>query len=91
MKPKKLDLAGLISKSVSVPLKSVGIHATVSGWSVAVQADLHYENDLDERLETEFVFPLSEESAVYGFQAEINGRKLEGMLKKREDARDSYR
>ena len=59
-----------------VPLKKIDIEVSIQGFIANVRSDLHYINDSDENLETKFLFPLDSDSAVYKFEAEIDGRTI---------------
>ena len=59
-----------------MPLKKIDIEVSIQGFIANVKSDFHYINDSDEHLETEFLFPLDSDSAVYKFEAEIDGRTI---------------
>ncbi|XP_062620555.1 von Willebrand factor A domain-containing protein 5A-like [Saccostrea cucullata] len=67
---------GYRNSSRSVPLKAIDIQVSIHGFIANVQSVLHYFNDGDNNTETEFVFPLNTDSAVYKFEAEIDGRTI---------------
>jgi hypothetical protein len=48
----------------------------IRGFIANVTSDLLYVNDIDENIETEFVFPLDTDSAVYKFEAQIDDRTI---------------
>lgn len=59
-----------------VPLKKIDIRVSIYGFIANVKSDLHYVNEADESIETDFVFPLDSDAAVYKFEAEIDGRTI---------------
>jgi hypothetical protein len=61
---------------IVVPLKKADIEVSIRGFIANVTSDLHYMNDTDENIETEFVFPLDTNSAIYKFEAKINDRTI---------------
>lgn len=44
---------------------------------------MHYVNDKDESIKTEFVFPLDSDAAVYKFEAKMGGRTIVAEVKKK--------
>nr|XP_022326522.1 von Willebrand factor A domain-containing protein 5A-like isoform X3 [Crassostrea virginica] len=87
-----LPKCGLLSKSSeqSVPLKKIDIEVSIKGFIANVRSDLHYINDSDENLETKFLFPLDSDSAVYKFEAEIDGRTIVAEVQEKSQARTTY-
>lgn len=76
--------------SVLVPLKESKIHATVHGFIANVECQLTYTNDTYEPLQTSFVFPLDDMSAVYKFEADINGRHIVAECQEKEQVRPYF-
>ena len=60
----------------TVPLKSIDIDVNLSGFISHVNSTLKYENKGESPIEAVFTFPMDENSAVYKFEAEIEGRKI---------------
>lgn len=48
-----------------------------------VSATLNYKNEEEVPLETFFVFPMDDDSAVYSFEAEMDGEKIKAELKEK--------
>ncbi|XP_014447273.2 von Willebrand factor A domain-containing protein 5A, partial [Tupaia chinensis] len=71
-----------------VPSASVtlAVHEFVAG----VSATLHYENEEKAPLETFFVFPMDEDSAVYSFEALVDGKKIVAELQDKMKAHTDY-
>ncbi|XP_069105737.1 von Willebrand factor A domain-containing protein 5A-like [Argopecten irradians] len=70
------DKADILPGSKTVPLKSVGVDVTIKGFVANVQSTLTYENQKEAAVETVFVFPIDDQSAVYQFEADIDGRHI---------------
>ena len=70
-----------------MPLKKIDIEVSIQGFIANVKSDFHYINDSDEHLETEFLFPLDSDSAVYKFEAEIDGRTIVAEVQEKSQVR----
>ncbi|XP_069107151.1 von Willebrand factor A domain-containing protein 5A-like isoform X1 [Argopecten irradians] len=77
--------------SKTVPLKSVGVDVTIKGFVANVQSTLTYENQKEAAVETVFVFPIDDQSAVYQFEADIDGRHIVAECQDKEQARETYK
>ncbi|KAK3087757.1 hypothetical protein FSP39_010231 [Pinctada imbricata] len=75
----------------AVPLTSTSISVTIGAAIGHVDSELTYLNDGDEAVETVFSFPLDEQSAVYKFQAEIDGKIIVAECQEKEQARETYK
>uniref|UniRef100_A0A8C0KDY2 von Willebrand factor A domain-containing protein 5A n=1 Tax=Canis lupus dingo TaxID=286419 RepID=A0A8C0KDY2_CANLU len=73
-----------------VPLKSISVTLSIREFVAGVSATLNYENEEEVPLETFFVFPMDEDSAVYSFEAEIDGKKIKAELKDKRKAHSIY-
>jgi len=76
--------------SSQVPLTGVQIQARICGTAARVRVVQSYENRETVPLESVYVFPLEERSAVSGFAVTIDGRRHEGRVKSRDEAFDNY-
>lgn len=56
---------------------------SINGFIANVESELHYVNDKDESIKTEFVFPLDSAAAVYKFEAKMGGRTIVAEVKKK--------
>ncbi|XP_069107143.1 von Willebrand factor A domain-containing protein 5A-like isoform X2 [Argopecten irradians] len=83
--------AGVLPGSKTVPLKSVGVDVTIKGFVANVQSTLTYENQKEAAVETVFVFPIDDQSAVYQFEADIDGRHIVAECQDKEQARETYK
>ncbi|XP_061170035.1 von Willebrand factor A domain-containing protein 5A-like [Saccostrea echinata] len=72
-------------------LKKINIQISIHGFIANVTSELHYINDSDENIETEFVFPLDTEAAVYKFEAEIDGRTIVAEVQEKSQAKSTFR
>jgi len=68
-------------------LKRTDVDVDVSGVLARVRVRQVFVNPYPERLETLYVFPLPENSAVDRYSFEIDERVIRGVVKKREVAR----
>ncbi|XP_066293430.1 von Willebrand factor A domain-containing protein 5A-like isoform X3 [Branchiostoma lanceolatum] len=73
-----------------VPLKEIDVHVDIIGYVSNVTSSLEYHNGEDNPIEAVFVFPLDETSAVYKFEALIEGRRIIGKVKEKQKAREEY-
>jgi hypothetical protein len=49
-----------------------------------------YKNVEKDTIEAQYKFPINESAAVCGFEAEIDGRKIKGVVKEAKEAAKSY-
>lgn len=81
-------------KSVSgkpMPLKSVHVRAKIVDMSAKVSIYQEYENEENEPIEAEYLFPLNDGATVCGFEAFINDKHVVGVCKEREQAHREYK
>lgn len=76
---------------VEMPLKKTTVHAEVSGFVARVHVRQTFGNPLDSAVEVRYVFPLPERAAVDGFVLEVAGRRVDGQIRRREEAARIYR
>ncbi|XP_072885059.1 von Willebrand factor A domain-containing protein 5A-like isoform X4 [Hemitrygon akajei] len=82
---------GLVTaQNTPVPLKKISVRVEVKGFVADVSADLEYRNEEAAPLEAVFTFPVDSDSAVYNFQAMVDGKTLVAEIKEREQAQDDY-
>lgn len=82
---------GLItSNKETVPLKSISVTLSINDFVAAVAATLNYENEEKVPLEATFVFPMDEDSAVYSFEALVDGKKIVAELRDKMKAHSEY-
>ncbi|KAL3888729.1 hypothetical protein ACJMK2_001092 [Sinanodonta woodiana] len=85
------DINGLLSTAgILVPLKEIDVSVTISGFVADVQSTLLYINTEEFPIEAIFTFPLDDQSAVYKFVADIDGRHLSAECHEKEKAKEIY-
>lgn len=82
---------GLITgKKEMVPLKSISVTLSINDFVADVSATLNYENEEKAPIEALFVFPMDEDSAVYSFEALVDGKKIVAELQDKTKAHFNY-
>ncbi|CAG2243183.1 unnamed protein product [Mytilus edulis] len=86
------SLYGLIieGKDTTVPLKDSKVHVTVQGFIANVESNLTYCNDTQEALQTSFIFPMDDMSAVYKFEADVNNNHIIAECQDKQKAKETY-
>ncbi|XP_071167550.1 von Willebrand factor A domain-containing protein 5A-like [Mytilus edulis] len=86
------SLYGLIieGKYTTVPLKESKVHVTVQGFIANVESQLTYNNDTLEALQTSFIFPMDDMSAVYKFEADVNNKHIIAECQDKQKAKETY-
>ncbi len=77
-------------KLVPVPLKHTDVKASVVGYIASVDVQQQYENPYDEKIEAVYVFPLPQNAAVNEFLMTVGSRKIRGIIRERQEARQIY-
>ncbi|KFO35988.1 von Willebrand factor A domain-containing protein 5A [Fukomys damarensis] len=73
-----------------VALKNISVTVSIREFVAGVSATLHYENEEKVALEAFFVFPMDEDSAVYTFEALVDGKKIVAELQDKMTAHTNY-
>lgn len=73
-----------------IPLTGVRIHAKVTGPAARVRVEQTYVNNEKHPVESVYVFPLEERAAVCSFAITVDGKRVVGQVKEREQAFDDY-
>ncbi|XP_053310678.1 von Willebrand factor A domain-containing protein 5A-like [Spea bombifrons] len=83
---------GLIiaSSGEPVPLKGISVDVQVKGFVADVSATLKYKNLEENAVEAVFVFPMDDDSAVYSFEATVEGKKIVAEIQEKEQAHKTY-
>ncbi|XP_036076891.1 von Willebrand factor A domain-containing protein 5A isoform X2 [Rousettus aegyptiacus] len=82
---------GLLNRQEEpVPLKSISVTLSICEFVAGVSATLNYENEEKVPLEAFFVFPMDEDSAVYSFEAMVDGKKIMAELQDKMKAHTNY-
>lgn len=80
----------LSTEKGNLPLRSLSVNATVAGLVSRVVIKQVFCNPFSEPLEATYLFPLPERAAVMGFSMTVAGRRVEGKIKERGQARQEY-
>ncbi|XP_057624325.1 von Willebrand factor A domain-containing protein 5A-like [Chionomys nivalis] len=82
---------GLITDNMQpVPLKIILVTLSINDFVASVSATLNYENEEKVPLEAIFVFPMDEDSAVYSFEALVDGKKIVAEMQEKMQAHSIY-
>ncbi|KAL7053120.1 hypothetical protein AAHC03_025711 [Spirometra sp. Aus1] len=82
------DKNGTLLKDV--PLKEISVQAEVHNLVADVTCKLLYKNESKDLVETQFVFPIDSDAAVYHFEAEIGQKRLVAKCRERLEAKQTY-
>ncbi|MCE7011244.1 VWA domain-containing protein [Kibdelosporangium philippinense] len=74
----------------NLPLELIDVHAAITGLATSIEVTQGFHNPYDEPLEATYIFPLPPRAAVTALRMEADGRVIEGVLKERGAARESY-
>jgi Ca-activated chloride channel family protein len=88
--PDGRDFGGLRSERGHLPLVAMAVACDVTGLFVTTRVRQTFVNVLDEPIEATYVFPLPDRAAVSAFTAVLGDRRIVGLLKERQAARDDY-
>jgi Ca-activated chloride channel homolog len=75
---------------VAIPLKQTDVRISVTGFIASVDVEQTFTNQLNEKIEAVYIFPLPAESAVDDMEIKVGGRTIRGVIKEREEARRDY-
>ena len=67
-----------------MPLKQIEVDIKIIGFVAEVTSSLLYSNNEDNPVEAQFTFPVDDGSAVFRFEAEIEGRHIVAEIQERE-------
>lgn len=82
---------GLLTASKDpVPLKGISVDVQIKGFVADVSATLTYKNEEQNPLEAIFVFPMDDDSAVYNFEAMVDGKRIVAEIQEKKQAQDTY-
>ena len=83
-------VATVDSKEVPLPLQHTDVKAQINGYISTVNVSQEFSNPFDSKIEAVYVFPLPEKAAVSEFLMIIGERKIRGILREKEEAREIY-
>src|SRR6185503_14606482 len=78
------------TKMVPVPLKHTDVKAEVIGYIASVDVQQQYQNPYNDKIEAVYVFPLPQNAAVNEFVMTVGERKIRGIIREREEAKQVY-
>ncbi|XP_053392399.1 von Willebrand factor A domain-containing protein 5A-like isoform X2 [Mercenaria mercenaria] len=73
-----------------VPLKSIKVNVHIIGYVAEVSSRLTYFNAEETPVEAVFTFPVDDGSAVFQFEADIDGRHIVAEIQEKEQAKLTY-
>jgi len=73
-----------------VPLKKLEVKTVIQGFISSTCYTLTYENEEEKPVEASFVFPMDDSSAIFHFEAEIDGRLIVAECQDKEQAKQTY-
>ncbi len=84
------DAQGRLGQIIPVPLKHTDVGARIDGYVSTVRVTQQFENPFSQTIEAVYVFPLPEDAAVSDFVMTIGDRRIRGVIREREEARQVY-
>ena len=75
---------------VPVPLKHTSVRANVAGYVGTVDVTQQFHNPFEGKIEAVYVFPLPHNAAVNEFVMTVGERKIRGIIREREEAKQVY-
>ena len=78
------------SAEVPLPLRHTDVTARIDGYISTVNVRQEFTNPFDGKIEAVYMFPLPEKAAVTEFLMVIGDRKIRGILREKEEAREIY-
>ena len=82
--------AKVADKLVPIPLKHTDVKAQVSIYLASVTVQQQYHNPYDSKIEAVYLFPLPDDAAVRDFIMVIGDRKIRGIIREKEEAKQIY-
>ncbi|MDH5619756.1 MAG: VIT and VWA domain-containing protein, partial [Gammaproteobacteria bacterium] len=83
-------VATVDSKEVPLPLQHTAVTAQIDGYISTVNVRQAFTNPFDSKIEAVYLFPLPEKAAVSEFLMIIGERKIRGILREKEEAKEIY-
>jgi Ca-activated chloride channel family protein len=75
---------------VPVPLKHTNVEASIVGYISSVNVRQEFHNPFSSKIEAVYVFPLPENAGVNEFVMTVGERKIRGIIREREEAKQIY-
>ena len=83
-------VATVNAKEVPLPLQHTAVKAQIDGYISTVNVRQAFTNPFDSKIEAVYLFPLPEKAAVSEFLMIIGERKIRGILREKEEAKEIY-
>lgn len=77
-------------QEVPLPLTHTDVDAWISGYIATVDVTQQYQNPYESKIEAVYVFPLPHNAAVNEFVMTIGERRIRGIIREREEAKQIY-
>jgi Ca-activated chloride channel family protein len=77
-------------EEIPVPLEHTDVRARIDGYIASVDVRQRFHNPFEETIEAEYVFPLPHDAAVNDFLMIIGERRIRGIIREKEEAREIY-
>lgn len=75
---------------IPVPLKHTAVNASIAAYISSTTVRQQFHNPFAEKIEAVYVFPLPENAAINEFVMTVGQRKIRGIIREREEARQLY-
>ncbi|XP_069819428.1 von Willebrand factor A domain-containing protein 5A-like [Dendropsophus ebraccatus] len=80
----------VVESKKPIPLQGISVDVQVKGFVADVSATLKYKNAEEKAVEAVFVFPMDQDSAVYTFEATLEGKTIVADLQEKKEAHKTY-
>lgn len=77
-------------REVAVPLEHTEVRARIDGYVASVEVEQRFHNPFPATIEVEYIFPLPHDAAVNDFLMTVGDRKIRGIIREKEEAREIY-
>lgn len=85
-----LMLTTVDAKNVALPLRHTHVTAQINGYLSTVNVLQEFSNPYDSKIEAVYLFPLPEKAAITEFLMVIGDRRIRGILREKEEAKEIY-
>jgi Ca-activated chloride channel family protein len=77
-------------EQIAMPLEHTSVNARIDGYIASVRVQQQYHNPFEQTIEAVYVFPLPHDAAVSDFIMTVGERRIRGVIRDREEARQIY-
>ena len=78
------------SSGKPIPLKNITASAKINHFYARVTYTQTYFNDSQNKLNTQYFFPISSNACYDGFRATMDGTVIEGKIREKEEAKQEF-